>query len=135
MASLPDRAVSDRDAPASPLRLAEKPCTKCGEVKPLSEFYRNKTKRDGRHCACKVCHRASTDAAQERRRAAMGEDRFKELQRIKVQYHREITGNVTGKEYARAVWRATQVLKGRHRKEYEHLLLLARRGELTEDAS
>jgi hypothetical protein len=33
-----------------------KTCTKCGEVKPLSEFRRNKSKKDGFACECKVCH-------------------------------------------------------------------------------
>lgn len=32
-----------------------KRCTKCGEEKPLSEFYRNKTKKDGRNPFCKPC--------------------------------------------------------------------------------
>ena len=33
-----------------------KTCYKCGEVKPLSEFRRNKSKKDGFACECKVCH-------------------------------------------------------------------------------
>ena len=35
----------------------EKPCTKCGEVKPLSEFSINKSKKDGRSSRCKSCLR------------------------------------------------------------------------------
>jgi 5-methylcytosine-specific restriction endonuclease McrA len=31
-----------------------KACTVCGQVKPLSDFYRHK--RDGYHARCKVCH-------------------------------------------------------------------------------
>ena len=37
----------------------EKPCTKCGEVKPLDEFWAEPRNRSGRHSACKVCMAAS----------------------------------------------------------------------------
>jgi hypothetical protein len=37
--------------------MEQKRCTKCGETKPLSEFYRNKRKPDGRHSWCKACMR------------------------------------------------------------------------------
>jgi len=36
-----------------------KRCTKCGEVKPLTEFSRNKNTKDGLHSACKKCERES----------------------------------------------------------------------------
>lgn len=32
-----------------------KACSKCGEVKPLEEFYRDSRKRDGRQSACRAC--------------------------------------------------------------------------------
>ncbi|MFA5407193.1 MAG: hypothetical protein WC343_00295 [Bacilli bacterium] len=32
-----------------------KRCTKCGEEKPLTEFYRDRTKSDGRKSWCKLC--------------------------------------------------------------------------------
>jgi hypothetical protein len=35
-----------------------KPCKKCGETKPLSEFYRAAGMRDGYRSECKVCHLA-----------------------------------------------------------------------------
>jgi hypothetical protein len=34
-----------------------KHCSKCGEEKPLSEFYRNSRARDGRKYECKLCSR------------------------------------------------------------------------------
>ena len=34
-----------------------KTCTKCGAVKPLDDFYRNKGKADGRNPHCKECER------------------------------------------------------------------------------
>ena len=30
-------------------------CYKCGEEKPLEEFYKDKTRKDGRHSLCKTC--------------------------------------------------------------------------------
>lgn len=33
-----------------------KKCTKCGEIKPLTEFYKRKGAKDGHQYACKVCH-------------------------------------------------------------------------------
>lgn len=33
-------------------------CTKCGETKPLPDFYKNPTMRDGYDRQCKVCKRA-----------------------------------------------------------------------------
>jgi len=32
-----------------------KKCTKCGEQKPLSEFYKTKLKKDGFQSCCKIC--------------------------------------------------------------------------------
>ena len=33
-----------------------KRCSKCKEIKPLSEFYKKLAKKDGLTCACKSCH-------------------------------------------------------------------------------
>ena len=35
-----------------------KTCRKCGETKPLDEFHRRKSSRDGRQACCKTCRRA-----------------------------------------------------------------------------
>lgn len=37
-------------------RTLTKRCTKCGEVKPLEEFRKDKRARDGRGSRCRVCH-------------------------------------------------------------------------------
>jgi hypothetical protein len=36
----------------------QKRCPDCGELKPLTEFPRNKNSKDGRHTYCKPCHNA-----------------------------------------------------------------------------
>lgn len=34
----------------------EKECSRCGEIKPLDDFYRNKRSKDGRRGICKACN-------------------------------------------------------------------------------
>lgn len=36
-------------------KMETKKCSKCGEVKPVGEFYRNKTSKDGFCRYCKIC--------------------------------------------------------------------------------
>jgi hypothetical protein len=38
---------------------ATKRCSKCGEVKPVEEFNKDKSKKDGRQGYCRACQRAS----------------------------------------------------------------------------
>ena len=110
--------------------LAEKRCTKCGETKPLSGFHRNRRAADGHHYWCKPCMTAYTNERAAIRRAEMGEEAWLAHQREITRRHRERTKNAKGKEYQAAKNRAISVLMERHRTEFEHLLLLARRGEL-----
>lgn len=114
------------------IEVLSKRCTKCGEIKPVSDFYREKHKRSGYHSHCKVCHRASTKAAQARRRARMGEDAWLAHQRELVARSRERRQMSSERTYSKARWDATQTLIQRHQSEFDHLLLLARRGELSE---
>jgi Autographiviridae endonuclease VII len=66
-----------------PERPAFKTCRKCGETKPLDEFYAEKAGRDGRRTECKVCskaamaarYRANPDPARERARRWNRENR------------------------------------------------------------
>lgn len=41
-----------------------KKCSRCGEIKPLSEFYKNKRHKDGLHSNCKKCHTSWTTKEQ-----------------------------------------------------------------------
>ncbi|MGA1037873.1 MAG: HNH endonuclease [Ilumatobacteraceae bacterium] len=43
----------------------DKTCTQCGETKPLTDYYADKTNRDRRKCKCKTCIRANTRAWRE----------------------------------------------------------------------
>ena len=42
-----------------------KTCTKCGETKPTTEFYKDSAARDGLRCDCKSCKKASDKARYE----------------------------------------------------------------------
>jgi 5-methylcytosine-specific restriction endonuclease McrA len=48
-------AMSDPIVPTPDSADNLKRCSKCGELKPRTEFYRHKSKSDGLHSACKQC--------------------------------------------------------------------------------
>lgn len=60
----------------------------------------------------------------------MGDEAFLREQRRVVDRHRRRTNNRTGRAYSQARIKATKALIDAHRAEFDHLLLLARRGEL-----
>ena len=37
--------------------MTEKQCTKCGEVKPVSAFHKNKRAKDGLQSHCRICRK------------------------------------------------------------------------------
>lgn len=45
---------------------SSKRCAKCGEIKALDDFPRNKRQPDGRHCYCKLCHNAQVRESRQR---------------------------------------------------------------------
>lgn len=40
---------------------SHKTCTKCGEEKPLAEYYKDRSKGDGYRTLCKMCHKENRD--------------------------------------------------------------------------
>jgi hypothetical protein len=112
------------------LAVTSKVCSKCGETKPLIEFYAKKGGRGGLASACKQCELAAVVAGKQRRREQMGEEAWLAHQRGIVRRHRDRTGSARDRAYAVAYTKALAVLRDRHRAEFEHLLLLAKRGEL-----
>ena len=112
------------------LVVATKCCTKCGEMKPASAFYRNRSTKDGLQGHCKQCASEDVAARAARRRAEMGEEAWLAHQAEITRRSRERRGMAAERAYSKAVREATSALVARHRREYDHLLLLARRGEL-----
>ena len=58
-----------------------KRCTACGLVKPLDEFHLNRQCVGGRATSCKECSKVRVKQARDRKRAAMGEEAWKQHQR------------------------------------------------------
>jgi 5-methylcytosine-specific restriction endonuclease McrA len=56
-----------------------KACSKCGDVRPLAEYYRNQHGRYGRHAACRACMMAKDRAYKEANRNLL---RMKDRERI-----------------------------------------------------
>lgn len=50
-----------------------KPCSACKEVKPLNEFYKNRSKSDGLHKQCKACMKLSNSEYDKRNPEAVKE--------------------------------------------------------------
>jgi len=61
------------------LKQGLKPCAGCNEIKPITEFYRDKSQRNGLSPYCKACRRAleQTDAVKEYRCAYAQTDSYK----------------------------------------------------------
>lgn len=110
--------------------LMTKRCSKCGQTRPASKFYRNTKSKDGLHGWCKECVDRGVKERAARRRAEMGEEAWLAHKAEITRRSRARRGMVAERAYSKAVREATSALVDRHRQEYEHLLLLARRGEL-----
>lgn len=71
-----------------------KACSKCGQVKPLSQWGKNKSKKDGLASSCKKCHAASSAAWRianpeeqlRRSRSQYAKSRDREIARRKKRY-------------------------------------------------
>lgn len=60
-----------------------KVCTKCGRELPLSDFYNNKSKKDGKTSECKYCYKEYSDANKEKIKEYQKEYRENNKEKIK----------------------------------------------------
>ncbi len=108
---------------------ATKQCTKCGESKNLHEFHIVTCHPDGLAYCCKLCARAAAKRNAIKRREAMGDEEWLRRNRAATRKTRILHGTESNREQVRAYTRATAALRGLHRTEFDHLYLLAKRGE------
>lgn len=64
-----------------------KECTKCGEVKELSEFYKNKHAKDGYYWKCKACTKKYT--AENKKRKSEYDKKYREKNKDKLKEQRK----------------------------------------------
>ncbi len=88
-----------------------KHCPNCGKDKPLTDFYQNKSKRDGHCCYCKVCMDKKVTAWQRRNpekfREQQKRNRSRRTKQLHDYYH---THREEFKTWKRA-WRAKHLAK------------------------
>jgi hypothetical protein len=104
------------------LDLATKHCNGCDETKPLSEFYKDRNRRDGRHARCGECAKASVLAYQARKREEIGDEAFREYRRVITARSRARTGNASGRASQAAHQAALLTLRDLHRDQFDALL-------------
>jgi hypothetical protein len=75
-----------------------KQCTRCKELKPLTDFYKNRSKKDGYDCCCKECAKIKQKLYYIKRIAAQNKPYIErdildnEMCRI-LKYHKNEIGN------------------------------------------
>jgi hypothetical protein len=106
--------------------LAVKTCTKCGETKPLSEFYRRRASRDGRATQCRTCVQTTVLVNRAAERERMGDEYWKAHQAEIVRRHRAKGRDARSRESRQAYNSALHELRRRHPAEFQAILLLER---------
>ena len=87
-----EQAVNQHTCEASGCADATKTCTKCGDIKSLSEFHRNATKASGHVSHCKACVRSYTtayNAANREQRRERDKAYYQANRDEKIRYQRE----------------------------------------------
>lgn len=87
-----------------------KTCSVCGCEKPVSEFSKNKTTKDGMRQQCKACDKAARAiyyaATQDKRRAASAAWNKANPDKAKARKAAWVAGNVDRAKQTLAIWRA-----------------------------
>ena len=83
-----------------------KTCSKCGVSKPLFDFFKQKTGKDGYHASCKSCFNTATRQAKHLKRYGLTSEQIDEMKKTGCELcgttenlhvdHNHNTGNVRG---------------------------------------
>lgn len=65
------------------MRKESKPCTRCHEVKPFKEFYKDKRNTDGLQSECKTCHTQLTLATRDENKKRVANRLYMQRRRVK----------------------------------------------------
>ena len=79
-----------------------KRCSHCKEIKPLSEFYKNRNGKDGLHLQCKTCKKQYMQQYRKTDKGKSAQRRYKQSQKGKVasrRYEQSKKGRDTQKQY------------------------------------
>lgn len=88
----------------------EKTCPRCKQLKPASDYYRNKATRDGLYSRCKVCHCETTS-----KWSAANKEKVAEIAAAWRQRHPEKAKEVSRKSQAKAYAKDPEKFRQRSR--------------------
>lgn len=117
--------------------IGEKVCLKCGEIKPLSDFPRNKGFTDGRHTQCSECNRirarewaaANRERSRKRARAWYAAN----TERAAIQAALWSMANAEKKRAAEAAWKRSNAERVRAHNAERRAIKRATGGKLSPD--
>lgn len=90
-----------------------KRCTKCGEDKPITEFYKTALTKSGLYSWCKSCHIKAKNEWQKFKRKNDPEFRKKESERHRAYYHKRMETDPAFREKVREYVRRSQQKKSK----------------------
>jgi hypothetical protein len=106
----------------SDVLIATKVCGDCREEKPLSDFHRDRSTRDGHRWDCKVCNRAKVTERQRQAREADPEGFARRNRESVARSRTNPAVRERGNQVVAARSAASEKLIKRHRPEFDALL-------------
>ena len=86
-------------------QIITKRCSRCKQVKPVSEFYENTRMRDGYYSGCKSCHKNTTHKYQSTEKGKAVQKRYGQSREGKAaykRYHASKKGKAVKRRYAQS---------------------------------
>lgn len=86
-----------------------KTCSRCKKTKPLEQFFRDRSKADGRHSQCKVCQSAREKVYRQSEEGKIVRKVYEQSEKGKIAFRKYLAANPEKKQAANSVGYATQV--------------------------